>query len=185
MSAVSFLFTHDKLQAKSRKIIMALKIDSGNVLGMYGTNFDTHPDWKHDIYVQTQSLFPELSDVKSGNAERYVKHAETQTYWHTEDRITAEQDEYLKDERNNADPINNTPGRGKKNYRRMEYDINKKPNGKGAEEDRTAAEEKKELSKDDAINALKNFKLAICTTASAWGNEPIKQKDYQDQIKLR
>ena len=72
-------------------------------------------------------------DIKSGKAEDFVKRAETQMYWHTEDRLAAEQDKFLEN-----DPVNNTPGRGQKNYRRMEYDITKNPNGKGAEEDREA-----------------------------------------------
>jgi len=159
---------------------MAQNINSGNVLGMYGTNFDTHPDWKHDIYVQTQSLFPGVSDIKSGKAEKFVKRAATQMYWHTEDRLAAEQDKFLED-----DPINNTPGRGQRNYRRMEYDIVENPNGKGAEKDRKAAEEKKELTNAEVVDMLNKFKYTMCSTASAWGNEPIKQKDYQDQIKLR
>jgi hypothetical protein len=62
---------------------MAQKINSGNVLGMYGTNFDTHPDWRHDIYVQTQSLIPGVMDIKSGKAEKFFKRAEEQMYWHT------------------------------------------------------------------------------------------------------
>lgn len=159
---------------------MAQKINSGNVLGMYGTNFDTHPDWRHDIYVQTQSLIPGVMDIKSGKAEQFVKRAEEQMYWHTEDKLAELQDKFLED-----DMVNNTPGRGQKNYRRMEYDITKNPNGKGAEEDRKAAEDKKVLTKDEVVDLLNNVRYSICSTASAWGNEPIKQKDYQDQIKLR
>lgn len=170
----------DKLSAKSRTKTMAQKINSGNVLGMYGTNFDTHPDWRHDIYVQTQSLIPGVMDIKSGKAEKFVKRAEEQMYWHTEDKLAELQDKFLED-----DMVNNTPGRGQKNYRRMEYDITKNPNGKGAEEDRKAAEEKEVLTKDKLMDLLNNVRYSICSTASAWGDEPIKQKDYQDQIKLR
>lgn len=159
---------------------MAQNINSGNVLAMYGTNFDTHPDWKHDIFVQTQSLIPGVSDIKSGKADSFVKRAETQMYWHTEDKLAEEQEKFLEN-----DPVNNTPGRGQLNYRRMEYDIKKNPNGKGAEEDRTEAENRKVLSKDELMDILNNVRYTICSTASAWGNEPIKQKDYQDQIKLR
>ena len=159
---------------------MAQKIDSGNVLGMYATNFDTHPDWKHDIYVQTQSLIPGVMDIKSGKANDFVKRAETQMYWHTEDRLAAEQDKFLEN-----DPVNNTPGRGQKNYRRMEYDITKNPNGKGAEEDREEAENREVLTKAELMNILNNVRYTVCSTASAWGDKPIQQKDYQDQIKLR
>lgn len=159
---------------------MAQNINSGNVLAMYGTNFDTHPDWKHDIYVQTQSLIPGVGDIKSGKADDFVKRAETQMYWHTEDKLAEEQDKFLEN-----DPVNNTPGRGQKNYRRMEYDITKNPNGKGAEEDRRAAEDRPVLTKQKLIDLLKDVRYTVCSTASAWGDQPIKQKDYQDQIKLR
>lgn len=158
---------------------MAQNINSGNVLAQIGTNFDTHPDWRHDIYVQTQSLMPDVGDIKSGKAAKFVERAATQNYWHTEDRLAAEQEKFIED-----DVVNNTPGRGHRNYRRMEYDILKKPNGKGAEEDRAEADEREVLDKDEVINLMQQ-RYSICTTASAWGNEPIKQKDYDDQIKLR
>jgi hypothetical protein len=66
----------------------------------------------------------------------------------------------------------------------MEYPIQKKPNGKGAEEDREEAEKREVLDKEEVLNLLKN-RYSICSTASAWGNEPITQEDYKDQIKLR
>ena len=158
---------------------MAQKIDNGNVLGRYGDNFDTHPDWRHDIFVQAQSLMPDVGDIKSGKAEKFVKRAYEQNYWHTEDRLAAEQEKFVED-----DPINNTPDLGDLNYRRMEYPIQKKPNGKGAEEDREEAEKREVLDKDEVLDLLKN-RYSICSTASAWGNEPITQEDYKDQIKLR
>jgi hypothetical protein len=81
--------------------------------------------------------------------------------------------------------INNTPGRGFKNYRRMEYDIVKNTNGKGAEPDRAAVEEKSLLNKDELLERIKSKKWTLCTTASAVSSTPITQKDYAGQIKLR
>ncbi|MCQ2123344.1 MAG: hypothetical protein MJZ25_04085 [Fibrobacter sp.] len=145
-----------------------------------GGNFDTHPDWKHDIFLQVQSLVPGVGDIKSGKADSFVKRAYTQNWWHTEDRLAEEQDKFREN-----DPFNNTPGRGYRNYRRMEYDIVTNPNGKGAENDRNEANERKVLNKDEVISMMKNHMYALCTTASATSNTPITQNDYKDQIKLR
>lgn len=145
-----------------------------------GGQFDTHPDWKHDIYVQTQAIARGVGDIRSGKADKFVQRAYEQNWWHTEDKLAEMQDKFVED-----DPVNNTPGRGNLNYRRMEYDITKNPNGKGAEEDRELANERKVLSRQEVIDAMKNNRWTMCTTASAYGNEPITQKDYQSQIKLR
>ena len=82
--------------------------------------------------------------------------------------------------------VNNTPGRGYRNYRRMEYDIPKDASniGKSAQRDREAAEERGVWNKDELLRNLRQNRFAICTTASATSDKPITQKDYQDQIKL-
>jgi hypothetical protein len=99
---------------------------------------------------------------------------------HTEDELARLQDKFLED-----DMINNTPGRGQRNYRRMEYDIEKNPNGKGAAEDRKLAEERKVLPAEKVLGLMRQHLYAMCTTASAVKSTPIKQKDYDGQIKLR
>lgn len=153
---------------------------ANGVIGLGVNNFDTHPDYRHDLFMQVQSIMPGVSDIKSGNADKFVKRAYTQNYWHTEDKLAEEQDSFQE-----QDPVNNTPGRGYKNYRRMEYDIFKNPNGKGAEEDRAAAEDRKVLTVVQLKSFLTDHKYTLCTTASAVSAEPITQTDYQDQIKLR
>ena len=159
---------------------MGIRVNNGDAVGMIGNNFDTHPDYQHDLFLQVQQLARGIGDVSSGKADEVLERAYEQNWWHTEDKLAEVQDKFKED-----DMINNTPGRGFKNYRRMEYDITKNPNGKGAEEDHKAAEDKKVLTKDEVVDLLNNVRYSICSTASAWGNEPIKQKDYQDQIKLR
>jgi hypothetical protein len=151
-------------------------------VGMYGGggNFDTHPDWRHDMFYQVQNAVRGIGDIKSGKANDFLTRAYEQNWWHTEDKLAELQDKFLED-----DMINNTPGRGQRNYRRMEYDIQKNPNGKGAEPDRTAAEEKGLLTKDELLERIKSKKWTICTTASAVSSTPITQKDYAGQIKLR
>lgn len=145
-----------------------------------GGNFDTHPDWKHDLFFQVQSLKPGVADIKSGKAEKFVNRAYTQNWWHTEDRLAQEQDKFKED-----DEFNNTPGRGYRNYRRMEYDIVTNPNGKNAENDRAAADERVVLDKEKTLDLMHNHVYTMCTTASATSNVPITQNDYKDQIKLR
>ena len=155
-------------------------INSGNVLNGCGGNFDTHPDYRHDLFQQVQELARGVGDIRSGKADDFLKRAYEQNWWHTEDKLAEVQDKFVED-----DMVNNTPGRGNLNYRRMEYDIVKNPNGKGAAEDREAAEDKEPLSKTELINLMKNHVYALCTTASAVKSTPITQKDYEDQIKLR
>jgi len=146
-----------------------------------GSNFDTHPDYRHDLFSATQHYVNNVSDIKSGKAEKFLNRARTQNYWHTADRLAEEQEKFLED-----DMINNTPGRGYRNYRRMEYDIADDASniGKSAEKDRTAAENRKSWSTNDILKEMNVNRYAICSTASAYGNDPIVQKDYKDQIKL-
>lgn len=158
----------------------SMYINNGNVLNGCGGNFDTHPDWKHDLFQQVQELARGVGDIRSGKADDFLKRAYEQNWWHTEDKLAEMQEKFIED-----DPINNTPGRGHHNYRRMEYDIIKNPNGKGATEDREAADEHKVLNKEELLRMMQNHVYALCTTASAVSNTPITQRDYQDQIKLR
>ena len=159
---------------------MGIRVNNGDAVGMIGNNFDTHPDYRHDLFLQVQQLARGVGDVTSGKADDFLERAYEQNWWHTEDKLAEVQDKFQED-----DMINNTPGRGFKNYRRMEYDIIKNPNGKGAEPDRTAAEEKGLLTKEELLERLKSKKWTICTTASAVSSTPITQKDYDGQIKLR
>lgn len=146
-----------------------------------GNAFDTHPDYRHDMFSICQEFAKNVSDISSGKAKKFLDRAYTQNYWHTADRLAKEQDKFLED-----DMVNNTPGRGAKNYRRMEYDIaNDASNvGKSAEADRDAAMDKGVWNTDDLLKNLKQSRFSICTTASAYGWNPIKRKDYDDQIKL-
>lgn len=146
-----------------------------------GNNFDTHPDYRHDMFNVCQEYVKYVSDIQSGKAQKFKDRAKTQNYWHTFERLAKEQDKFLED-----DMINNTPGRGHRNYRRMEYDIPNDPSncGKNAELDREAADERKLMNTNDLLNALKERRFSTCTTASAYGDNPIKQKDYEGQIKL-
>lgn len=159
---------------------MGVKLNGGNVLCQIGNNFDTHPDWRHDLFTQVQALRTGVADIKSGKANAFVNRAYTQNWWHTEDKLAEEQENFKED-----DPVNNTPGRGCLNYRRMEYDIIKNPNGKGATADRAEADERVVLDKKQVVELMQNHVYAMCTTASAYGETPITQKDYADQIKLR
>lgn len=154
-------------------------IEMGAV-GLYGQNFDTHPDYRHDMFYMVQNVARGIGDIRSGKANDFLNRAYEQNWMHTEDELMRLQDKFLED-----DMINNTPGRGQRNYRRMEYDIEKNPNGKGAAEDRALAEERKVLPADKVLALMKDHLYTMCTTASAVKNTPIKQKDYADQIKLR
>lgn len=149
-------------------------------VGLYGQNFDTHPDYRHDMFYMVQNVARGIGDIRSGKANDFLDRAYAQNWMHTEDELARLQDKFLED-----DMINNTPGRGQRNYRRMEYDIEKNPNGKGAAEDRKLAEERKVLPAEQVIGLMRQHLYAMCTTASAVKSTPIKQKDYDGQIKLR
>jgi len=149
-------------------------------VGLYGQNFDTHPDYRHDMFYMVQNVARGIGDIRSGKANDFLNRAYEQNWMHTEDELARLQDKFLED-----DMINNTPGRGQRNYRRMEYDIEKNPNGKGAAEDRKLAEERKVLPAEKVLGLMRQHLYAMCTTASAVKSTPIKQKDYDGQIKLR
>ena len=149
-------------------------------VGLYGQNFDTHPDYRHDMFYMVQNVARGIGDIRSGKANDFLDRAYAQNWMHTEDELARLQDKFLED-----DMINNTPGRGQRNYRRMEYDIEKNPNGKGAEEDRKLADERKVLPAEKVLGLMRQHLYAMCTTASAVKSTPIKQKDYDGQIKLR
>ena len=149
-------------------------------VGLYGQNFDTHPDYRHDMFYMVQNVARGIGDINSGKANDFLDRAYAQNWMHTEDELARLQDKFLED-----DMINNTPGRGQRNYRRMEYDIEKNPNGKGAAEDRKLAEERKVLPAEKVLGLMRQHLYAMCTTASAVKSTPIKQKDYDGQIKLR
>lgn len=133
------------------------------------------------MFTMCQEYAKNVSDISSGKAKKFLDRAYNQNYWHTADRLAAEQDKFLED-----DMVNNTPGRGYRNYRRMEYDIPKDASniGKSAQRDREAAEERGVWNKDELLRNLRQNRFAICSTASATSDKPITQKDYQDQIKL-
>jgi hypothetical protein len=154
-------------------------IEMGAV-GLYGQNFDTHPDYRHDMFYMVQNVARGIGDIRSGKANDFLDRAYAQNWMHTEDELARLQDKFLED-----DMINNTPGRGQRNYRRMEYDIEKNPNGKGAAEDRKLAEERTVLPAEKVLGLMRQHLYAMCTTASAVKSTPIKQKDYDGQIKLR
>jgi hypothetical protein len=154
-------------------------IEMGAV-GLYGQNFDTHPDYRHDMFYMVQNVARGIGDIRSGKANDFLDRAYAQNWMHTEDELARLQDKFLED-----DMINNTPGRGQRNYRRMEYDIEKNANGKGAAEDRKLAEERKVLPAEKVLGLMRQHLYAMCTTASAVKSTPIKQKDYDGQIKLR
>lgn len=149
-------------------------------VGLCGQNFDTHPDYRHDMFYMVQNVARGIGDIRSGKANDFLDRAYAQNWMHTEDELARLQDKFLED-----DMINNTPGRGQRNYRRMEYDIEKNPNGKGAAEDRKLAEERKVLPAEKVLGLMRQHLYAMCTTASAVKSTPIKQKDYDGQIKLR
>ena len=159
---------------------MGIELGAVGMYGGLGNNFDTHPDYRHDMFYQVQNAVRGIGDIRSGKADAFLNRAYEQNWWHTEDKLAELQDKFLED-----DMINNTPGRGNRNYRRMEYDIEKNPNGKGAAEDRQLAEEKKPLAADKVLDAMKQHVYAMCTTASTCKSTPITLKDYADQIKLR
>lgn len=159
---------------------MGIELGAVGMYGGLGSNFDTHPDYRHDMFYVVQNAARGIGDIRSGKASDFLDRAYEQNWWHTEDKLAELQDKFLED-----DMINNTPGRGHRNYRRMEYDIEKNPNGKGAAEDRELAEERKVLTVDKLKELAEQHQWAMCTTASAYGAKPITQKDYADQIKLR
>jgi hypothetical protein len=159
---------------------MALNINPGNVLNMMGYNFNQQNSWKRDIFVACQDVFPTVGDIKSGKADKFLNRAYKQQKLHTNGLLSKAQEDFIEE-----NYWMNTPGRGEKNYNRMEYDFSDNPNGKSAENDRKEAEAKTEINKNDMLDYFKKNGYTICTTATSYGTAPITQEDYKDQIKLR
>ena len=85
---------------------MGIRVNNGDAVGMIGNNFDTHPDYRHDLFLQVQQLARGVGDVTSGKADEFLERAYEQNWWHTEDKLAEVQDKFQED-----DMINNTPGR--------------------------------------------------------------------------
>ena len=145
---------------------MGIELGAVGMYGGLGGNFDTHPDWRHDLYYQVQQAARGVGDIRSGKADDFLNRAYEQNWWHTEDKLAELQDKFLED-----DMINNTVGRGQRNYRRMEYDIQKNPNGKGAAEDRELAEDRKVVAPEKLMDLMKPECRVLPGEGSAEGED--------------
>ena len=66
----------------------------------------------------------------------------------------------------------------------MEYDYNDRFDDKGKEDAEKEVDGKTELTVNKLLNAFKDHGWTLNNTATAVGNKPITQKDYDKQIKM-
>ena len=53
-------------------------------VGLYGQNFDTHPDYRHDMFYMVQNVARGIGDIRSGKANDFLDRAYAQNWMHTE-----------------------------------------------------------------------------------------------------
>jgi hypothetical protein len=110
----------------------------------------------------------------------FLERAYNQFKNHDFNKLAKIQDKFITE-----DPIYGTPGReNHRNYNRMEYDYNDRFDDKGKEDVEKEVADKTELTVNKLLNAFKDHGWALNNTATAVGNKPITQKDYDKQIKM-
>lgn len=155
-----------------------MRVDPASVISS-GANIFKPTDYRHDFFGEVQRTVNDVSDITSGKSRKFLDRAYGMQTLHDEDRLREMQDSFKED-----DMINNTPGRGVKNYRRMEYDM-EVPSARELSDDRIdGLYSRKVWGVKDLMKAIRGEGYTICSTASAVSASPITRKDYDGQIKL-
>lgn len=155
-----------------------MRVDPASVISS-GASIFRPTDYRHDFFGDVQRAVNGVSDIPSGKSRKFLDRAYGMQTLHDEDRLRDMQDSFKED-----DVINNTPGRGVKNYRRMEYDM-EVPSARELSDERIdGIYSQKVWGVKELVKAIRGEGYTICTTASAVSSSPITKKDYEGQIKL-
>lgn len=142
------------------------------------TNFNVKHEYR-DFYADVQRNMKRIGDV-GDESDEFLERAYNQFKNHDFNKLAKIQDKFITE-----DPIYGTPGReNHRNYNRMEYDYNDRFDDKGKEDVEKEVDDKTELTVNKLLNAFKDHGWTLNNTATAVGNKPITQKDYDKQIKM-
>ena len=142
------------------------------------TNFNVKHEYR-DFYADVQRNMKRIGDV-GDESDEFLERAYNQFKNHDFNKLAKIQDKFITE-----DPIYGTPGReNHRNYNRMEYDYNDRFDDKGKEDVEKEVADKTELTVNKLLNAFKDHGWTLNNTATAVGNKPITQKDYDKQIKM-
>ena len=142
------------------------------------TNFNVKHEYR-DFYADVQRNMKRIGDV-GDESDEFLERAYNQFKNHDFNKLAKIQDKFITE-----DPIYGTPGReNHRNYNRMEYDYNDRFDDKGKEDVEKEVADKTELTVNKLLNAFKDHGWTLNNTATALGNKPITQKDYDKQIKM-
>ena len=142
------------------------------------TNFNVKHEYR-DFYADVQRNMKRIGDV-GDESDEFLERAYNQFKNHDFNKLAKIQDKFITE-----DPIYGTPGReNHRNYNRMEYDYNDRFDDKGKEDVEKEVNDKTELTVNKLLNAFKDHGWTLNNTATAVGNKPITQKDYDKQIKM-
>lgn len=142
------------------------------------TNFNVKHEYR-DFYADVQRNMKRIGDV-GDESDEFLERAYNQFKNHDFNKLAKIQDKFIAE-----DPIYGTPGReNHRNYNRMEYDYNDRFDDKGKEDVEKEVADKTELTVNKLLNAFKDHGWTLNNTATAVGNKPITQKDYDKQMKM-
>lgn len=142
------------------------------------TNFNVKHEYR-DFYADVQRNMKRIGDV-GDESDEFLERAYNQFKNHDFNKLAKIQDKFITE-----DPIYGTPGReNHRNYNRMEYDYNDRFDDKGKEDVEKEVADKTELTVNKLLNAFKDNGWTLNNTATAVGNKPITQKDYDKQMKM-
>src|SRR5574343_89048 len=142
------------------------------------TNFNVKHEYR-DFYADVQRNMKRIGDM-GDESDEFLERAYNQFKNHDFNKLAKIQDKFITE-----DPIYGTPGReNHRNYNRMEYDYNDRFDDKGKEDVEKEVADKTELTVNKLLNAFKDHGWTLNNTATAVGNKPITQKDYDKQIKM-
>lgn len=142
------------------------------------TNFNVKHEYR-DFYADVQRNMKRIGDV-GDESDEFLERAYNQFKNHDFNKLAKIQDKFITE-----DPIYGTPGReNHRNYNRMEYDYNDRFDDKGKEDVEKEVNDKTELTVNKLLNAFKDHGWTLNNTATAVGNKPITQKDYDKQMKM-
>lgn len=142
------------------------------------TNFNVKHEYR-DFYADVQRNMKRIGDM-GDESDEFLERAYNQFKNHDFNKLAKIQDKFITE-----DPIYGTPGReNHRNYNRMEYDYNDRFDDKGKEDVEKEVADKTELTVNKLLNAFKDHGWTLNNTATAVGNKPITQKDYDKQMKM-
>lgn len=142
------------------------------------TNFNVKHEYR-DFYADVQRNMKRIGDV-GDESDEFLERAYNQFKNHDFNKLAKIQDKFITE-----DPIYGTPGReNHRNYNRMEYDYNDRFDDNGKEDVEKEVADKTELTVNKLLNAFKDHGWTLNNTATAVGNKPITQKDYDKQMKM-